>query len=141
VIAGSIFIFGEDHPCGRWEDRPNSDTVYLEKDHVSSSFDNDFQKKEDKILENARVNTHQGQDGDVTGNSTVDNAVKGSPTLVTYFRILTSPVTWLPPLAYMTTFGLELAIDGNMGNVLFSLFNKTRPGFTQTIAGYYTSIL
>ena len=30
---------------------------------------------------------------------------------------VSSPMTWLPPLAYMTTFGLELAIDSNMANV------------------------
>ena len=139
LIAGSIFIFGQDHPSGRWEERPNRDTVYIEKDDLTSSFD--FPNK-DKGLENARVNTHPVQEVDVIPlNLTVDNAVKGSPNLVTYIKILTSPMTWLPPLAYMTTFGLELAIDSNMGNVLFSLFNKKRPGFTQTQAGYYTSIL
>jgi NNP family nitrate/nitrite transporter-like MFS transporter len=130
-IAGLIFIFGQDHPCGRWEER---NAFYLEKGHnVTSSFDDekDSQKKE-KGLENA---IHQGQDED---NSTVENTV---PTLATYFRILISPVTWLPTLAYMTTFGLELAIDSNLGNVLFSLFNPKRRGFTQTKAGYYTSIL
>jgi NNP family nitrate/nitrite transporter-like MFS transporter len=137
LIAGSIFIFGQDHPSGRWEDRPDS-----KKDHlVTSSFDKkDLQDKK----ENARVDTHQGQEEDATPvDSTVDSAVKGSPqaALVTYFNILISPLIWLPPLAYMTTFGLELAIDSNMANVLFSLFNTKRPDFTQTQAGYYTSIL
>lgn len=61
--------------------------------------------------------------------------------LVTYLRLLASPLTWLPPLGYMTTFGLELAIDGNLENVLFALFNKKRSGFGQTQAGYFTSIL
>ena len=139
LIAGLIFIFGQDHPSGRWEERPNSDTVSLEKDDVASSLD--FPNK-DKGIENARVNTHPVQEGDVTSlNPAVDKVDKGSPTLMTYIRILTSPLTWLPPLAYMTTFGLELAIDSNMGNVLFSLFNKKRSGFTQTQAGYFTSIL
>lgn len=124
--------------------------VYLEKDYLTSSFNinkKDFQNKnlkQDKGLENVRVNTHQGQlkEGDTTTvDTTVDNVVKGSSTLVTYFKFLISPMTWLPPLAYMTTFGLELAIDSNLGNVLFSLFNTKRPDFTQTQAGYYTSIL
>ena len=115
--------------------------VYLEKGHHDDvTFDinkNDFQNK-DKELENVRVNTDQEQERDVT---LVDSSVKGSPTLVTYFRILTSPQTWLPPLAYMTSFGLELAIDSNMANVLFALFNPKRPDIGQTRAGYYTSIL
>ena len=37
------------------------------------------------------------------------------------FRILISPLTWLPSLAYMATFGLELAIDGNLGIVKLKL--------------------
>jgi MFS transporter, NNP family, nitrate/nitrite transporter len=126
-IAGSTLIFGQDHPSGRWQDRPN--TIYLEKDR-RGAFDNDnqedIQNKADYGLKNAR---------------NVDTTVQEPPTLVTYFRILASPPTWLPPLAYMTTFGLELAIDGNLANVLFALFNKKRPGFGQTQAGYYTSIL
>ena len=147
LIAGSIFIFGQDHPSGRWDERVNSNAFYLEKDHpVTSSLNvnkKDFQNKEDKGLENARVDIHQGQDGDITpvNSTTPENTVKEFPTLATYLRILISPVTWLPPLAYMTTFGLELAIDSNLGNVLFALFNTKRPGFTQTQAGYYTSIL
>ena len=133
-IAGLIFIFGQDHPSGRWEDK------YLEKDYrhdVASNFD---VNEKDKGLEN--VDTNQGQEGVVTRvDSVVENSVKASPTLVTYLGILTSPLTWLPPLAYMTTFGLELAIDSNMGNVLFALFNPKHADFTQTKAGYYTSIL
>ena len=33
-VAGLIFIFGQDHPSGRWEDRPISDTTYLEKNYI-----------------------------------------------------------------------------------------------------------
>ena len=130
-IAGSILIFGQDHPCGRWENRsllPN--LVHLENHYVTGdNSKKETQNEAGNGLENVCVNPK------------VDTAVKGSLTLVTYFRILASPRTWLPPLAYMTTFGLELAIDGNLANVLFSLFNKKRPGFGQTQAGYYTSIL
>lgn len=54
---------------------------------------------------------------------------------------MTDPLTWLPALAYLTTFGVELTIDSQMANILFTLFQKKRPGFTQTTAGYYTSIL
>jgi len=72
--------------------------------------------------------------------SPVDVAVNESLTWKTALKICVNPLTWLPALAYLTTFGLELAIDGQMANILFSLFNKRIHGFDQTKAGYYTSI-
>jgi NNP family nitrate/nitrite transporter-like MFS transporter len=71
----------------------------------------------------------------------VDVAINEPLTLKTAVKILTNPLTWLPALAYLTTFGVELAIDSKFSDVLFTLFRKKRPGFTQTTAGYYTSIL
>jgi MFS transporter, NNP family, nitrate/nitrite transporter len=139
LVAVSIFIFGQDHPSGRWgdRDRPNSKIDH----HESSNYNDnkkDFQDKKEK-------DTYQGQEGnhvDVTGVDSESSVnVKEPPTLMAYFKILISPLTWLTPLAYMTTFGLELAIDSNMANVLFALFNPKNPSFTQTQAGYYTSIL
>ena len=126
LIAGLTFFFGQDHPAGRWEERHILlvNTPYLEE-------------ADQKTFENDRENKKLG----VHANPTIDDAIEGPPTLETYFRILISPSTWLPPFSYMTSFGLELAIDGNLGNVLFSLFNKKRPSFGQTRAGYYTSIL
>ena len=137
-VAGLIFIFGRDHPSGRWEERVNNVAYYLEKDRRGTSS---FDGKKDEGLENARNHTPQGQGGDITLVNSAENTIKEIPSVTTYFRILTTPMTWLPPLAYMTTFGLELAIDSNMGNVLFALFNPKHSDFTQTKAGYYTSIL
>ena len=71
----------------------------------------------------------------------MDVAINEPLTLKTTVKILTNPLTWLPALAYLTTFGVELAIDSQFAAVLFSLFSKRRPGFNQTTAGYYTSIL
>lgn len=131
-IAGSTLIFGQDHPFGRWENRlVHPDIVYLEKDR-GATFDND---KKSADLQNGNELEK------ASANPSVGTPVKGSFTFVTYFRILASPLTWLTPLAYMTSFGLELAIDSNFANILFSLFNKKRPRFGQTQAGYYTSIL
>ena len=137
-IAGLIFIFGQDHPSGRWKERLNNVAFYLEKDRLATSS---LDVKKDQGLENARVHTIQEQGGDITLVNSAENTIKEIPSATAYFRILTTPMTWLPPLAYMTTFGLELAIDSNMGNVLFALFNPKHPDFTQTKAGYYTSIL
>lgn len=113
-----------------------------EKGHKVPFDDKDCQKK-DKEAGNARVNIGQleAQEEAALVNSTDDTGIRGSPVLFPHVRILTSPVTWLPPLAYLTTFGLELTIDANLANILFVLFNKKRRGFNQTQAGYYTSIL
>ena len=134
-VAGLSLILGRDHPAGKWEERHKvlANSLHLGSDgHVPLDDDKNDSEKQKNTGLNFSVDT-------VT--SSHDTVVQGSPTLVTYFKILASPLTWLPPLAYMTTFGLELAIDGNIANVLFALFNKKRPGFGQTQAGYYTSIL
>jgi len=52
-------------------------------------------------------------------------------------KILANPLTWLPALSYLTSFGYELAIDSFLVNYLFGLFQS--PTFTQLQAGYYTS--
>ena len=82
-------------------------------------------------------------DEEMGGNvqSTVDIAVNESLTIETTLKILANPLTWLPALAYLTTFGLELVVDAQMANVLFALFGKQIKGFDQTKAGYYTSVL
>jgi len=101
------------------------------------TFDSD---KKFAVIQNGKGLENASVDVDIPVDPSVDTPVKESFTFVTYFRILASPLTWLTPLAYMTSFGLELAIDSNFANILFSLFNKKRPRFGQTQAGYYTSI-
>jgi NNP family nitrate/nitrite transporter-like MFS transporter len=100
-------------------------------------------KKDGKGLEEGIVEVRPVEaDEDMGGNvtSTVDVAVNESLTLKTALMILTSHLTWLPALAYFTTFGLELILDAQMANVLFNLFNRHISGFDQTKAGYYTSV-
>ncbi|KAI0086011.1 major facilitator superfamily domain-containing protein [Irpex rosettiformis] len=54
--------------------------------------------------------------------------------------VIKNPLTWLPAFAYLTSFGYELAIDANLSNVLFGIYNPTKPGFNQTTSGYIASI-
>jgi MFS transporter, NNP family, nitrate/nitrite transporter len=134
-MATLTFIFGQDHPAGRWEDRQKS---------LTTGNHNGGLQKKDKESENAHanLNAYQGQEADINFvNPTMDMVAVKKFNLVAYLSILASPLTWLPPLAYLTTLGLELAIDGNFGNILFALFNQKRSGFGQTQAEYYTSIL
>ncbi|KAI0962721.1 hypothetical protein AcW1_000016 [Taiwanofungus camphoratus] len=70
--------------------------------------------------------------------STVDTAVNQSLTLDMARQVLASPLTWLPSIAYLTTFGYELAMDANLSNVLYNLYRS--PSFGQTKAGYVASI-
>ena len=98
-------------------------------------------KQGEKDIEATVVVQEVNADLDALVKSTVDVAVNESLTFKTAAKILMSPITWLPAFAYLTTFGLELAVDARMADVLYALFNKRVEGFDQTVAGYYTAIL
>lgn len=152
-VAVLTFIFGQDHPAGKWSERHTLPVAALaaqqghqipniqpEKSLKSSS---ESSKDEKDPEANAAVTVRPAiADEDLAlVKSTVDVAINEPLTLKTTVKILTNPLTWLPALAYLTTFGVELAIDSKFADVLFVLFSKRRPGFDQTTAGYYTSIL
>ncbi|KXN90612.1 Nitrate transporter [Leucoagaricus sp. SymC.cos] len=142
TVAAMVLIFGQDHPAGRWSDRLNLASFAGLEVHPASGEAAPELKKDAKGSGNAVVSVHavENEEDAPRVRSTVDMAVNKSLTFSTMIRILTTPLTWLPALAYLTTFGVELAIDSKMADVLFSLYNKRQPGFTQTTAGYYTSI-
>lgn len=66
--------------------------------------------------------------------SELDHAVNEPLTLGLALKVVSTPLTWLPALAYITTFGFELAMDANLANVFLSLDQSTSIGQTQ--AGY-----
>ena len=82
-----------------------------------------------------------GMPRSTTMTTMVDVAVNQSLTLKSAFKILISPLTWLPALGYFTTFGLELLVNSKLADVLFALFKDELDGFDQKTAGYYTAIL
>ncbi|KAF8804928.1 putative high affinity nitrate transporter [Phlegmacium glaucopus] len=142
-VAGLTLLFGQDHPAGKWSERRRTPAAALaaQQGHkIHSNHDrNPLQEKDSKKdLEGATVIV---EPVNALIKSTLDIAVNESLTWRTAFKLLASPITWLPALAYLTTFGIELAIDSKMADLLFSLFKTKRPGFDQTTAGYYTSIL
>jgi NNP family nitrate/nitrite transporter-like MFS transporter len=147
--AALTLIFGQDHPTGKWSQRHKLPATAIavaqgHELHVDPDEELVFEgKKDGKGLEEGNVEVravdpNEEMGGNVT--STVDVAVNESLTFKTATEILTSHLTWLPALAYLTTFGTELILDAQMANVLFGLFNKRIHGFDQTKAGYYTSI-
>ena len=110
--------------------------IHQDADEKKIELEKNFAGKDVEVTARA-VDEH---DADIA-LTTVDVAINESLTLKTALEIVSSPVTWLPALCYFTTFGLELLVDGKMADVLFAIFNKKIPGFNQTTAGYYTSIL
>jgi NNP family nitrate/nitrite transporter-like MFS transporter len=66
--------------------------------------------------------------------SELDNAVNEPLTLGLALKVASTPLTWLPALAYFTTLGYQLAVDSNLANVLLSLNSSTT--LDQTKAGY-----
>jgi len=66
--------------------------------------------------------------------SELDYAVSEPLTLKLALKIASTPLTWLPALAYLTTFGYELAIDANLANVFLALYKSKT--FDHTKAGY-----
>lgn len=55
--------------------------------------------------------------------SDVDVAVNEPLTVKSGMKILANPLTWLPALSYLTSFGFELCIDSFLVNYLFGLFS------------------
>jgi MFS transporter, NNP family, nitrate/nitrite transporter len=149
-VAGLTLIYGQDHPTGKWSKRHTmaATAIAIAKGH-QVHVDRDEEpisrtKVDEKDSEKGIVDVHTVDvDEEMARNveSTVDIAVNESLTVETALKILASPLTWLPSLAYLTTFGLELVMDAQMANVLFALFGRRIQGFDQTKAGYYTSIL
>ncbi|KAF7367593.1 Nitrate/nitrite transporter [Mycena sanguinolenta] len=138
-VAVLTLVLGQDHPAGAWSQRHNlpATAVALEHGHHVYIDANEQTPAEHKDKKERPVET-----GKTFGNviSVVDFAVNESLTFESGMEILASPLTWLPALAYFTTFGLELALDAQMENTLFALFRQRISGFDQTRAGYYTSI-
>jgi len=140
-------IFGRDHPAGKWSERHNipAASITSEKGHLTELSNKETDKEAAKhTKEEVRVYqvNDEGQELEPGNLESMANYAVNEPlTMKTGVKIILSPVTWLPAMAYLTTFGLELAIDGAMANTLLSLFGKQKAGFNQDSAGYFTSIL
>ncbi|KAK7036042.1 Nitrate/nitrite transporter [Favolaschia claudopus] len=141
TVAGLTLIFGQDHPAGAWSQRHTlpATAIAIARGHQVHRDADEKLSQDKKAPEEGDVQVHSVNESGIV-ISTVDFAVNESLTFKTAMGILVSPLTWLPALAYLTTFGLELALDAQMENLLFTLFNKRISGFDQNKAGYYTSI-
>ncbi|KAF9239852.1 major facilitator superfamily domain-containing protein [Melanogaster broomeanus] len=134
-VAVATLVFGTDHPAGRWSDRHKVVAARIAGvEPEATAKDEDAEKKDG------------GSGVDVTvapvlhynAVSELDVAVSKPFTWRVAYEIVSNPLTWLPALGYLTTFGYELAIDANLANVLFNLMKS--PSFGQTKAGYIAGI-
>ncbi|CCM02700.1 uncharacterized protein FIBRA_04806 [Fibroporia radiculosa] len=133
ATAAAMLVLGTDHPLGRWEER-HVNLVELQAEPIGridgvNEQDTPFAgldigSKERPV--NVSVDIMQGPIS--SRGLTMDVAT----------RAVLSPLIWLPSLAYLTTFGFELAVDANLSNILYGIY--TSPSFGQTKAGYIAAV-
>ncbi|KAF8329332.1 nitrate/nitrite porter [Cantharellus anzutake] len=149
-VAVLTLVFGTDHPKGKWSERhkpiaslevttgASRDGVVGEK-HLDAEQGATVHVQDLSVPPSKSIQPHVL---DFLGDhpvSEVDVAINQNLTSKMALEIAINPLTWLPALAYLTTFGFELALDSSMANILFSLYKS--PHFGQTKAGYFTSIV
>jgi len=142
LVAAAVMVFGTDHPAGKWSDRHNlkaagyeHDSELPESDQVSPDDSKDDPEKKGGQA-NIHVTVEPVDESKMV--SELDYAVNEPLTLKLALKVASTPLTWLPALAYFTTFGYELAIDANLANIFLSLYKSKT--FGQTKAGYLASI-
>jgi NNP family nitrate/nitrite transporter-like MFS transporter len=159
-VAILTFLFGTDHPAGKWEDRHNILAAKIQEQEggLEEAIDHSLhpehrmyhapaeKKSEDSSLK-GKKEKEANDDVDVIVTveaappieSALDIAVNEPLTLKMAIKVLTSPLTWLPGLAYATTFGYELALDANLANILHGIYvdiGQTKAGYVSGTSSY-----
>lgn len=135
TVAIATLVLGTDHPAGRWSDRHRAIAYGVENEDTLPASP---KEKEVAITKKGSGDIQVTVSAAPALESELDFAVNEPVTWALAVNVITRPLTWLPALAYLTTFGYELAIDANLANVLFTLYKS--PTFGQTKAGYIASI-
>lgn len=151
LVAALSLYFGQDHPAGRWSRRHRIPATAISvrqcheirldsgKDATLNMSTTDGKNLEAGLVPRGLTSSSPANDSLL--KSPVDLVVNEALTRKTAVKIYTSPLTWLPAFAYLTTFGLVLATNGQMANIFSSLFTKKIQAFDETKAGYYASVL
>ncbi|GJE85170.1 nitrate transporter [Phanerochaete sordida] len=146
-VALLTLLVGTDHPNGKWADR-HKVPMALPHDGAadgSSRASGDIEVAERKVEAPTEKIEREKDPVNVEVASVMPSrpaSVRQDSVPLTWklaMDVVLNPLTWLPALAYMSSFGYELAIDANLANVYFGLYNKTK-GFGQTRCGYIASI-
>jgi len=157
LVAAATMIFGTDHPAGKWSDRHNAiahehggpESARVPEDEKAMAYGTPDEGNDDPEkkggLADVQVTVVPAEDLSLPTlnsfldmTSELDFAVSEPTTLGLALKVASTPITWLPALAYFSTFGYELAIDANLANVFLSLYQSST--FGQTKAGYLACI-
>ncbi|KAJ9104551.1 hypothetical protein QFC21_002048 [Naganishia friedmannii] len=154
LTAVLVIVFGTDCPTGAWStrhttnataaavmaghevklDRSEQRVMMSKKQEPSTTVQEVSQDDDDHVSPSEGRQT--GINDSTIVQSELDVAVNEPLTMKSMGRILANPLTWLPSLAYMTTFGFELAVDSILANVII----KKHPTLGMEKAGYYASV-
>jgi NNP family nitrate/nitrite transporter-like MFS transporter len=153
LTAILVVLFGTDCPTGAWStrhttnataaavmaghevklDRSEQRTIMSKKQEPTTTVQE--VQADDEEEDRAEARPVGIQDSTVI-RSDVDVAVNEPLTMKALGKIVMNPLTWLPSLAYMTTFGFELAVDSILANVIL----KHHPNLGLEKAGYYAAV-
>ena len=158
LVATATMVFGTDHPAGKWSNRHQAiahgdgrpESAYVPEVEQAKAYAPLDESKDDPEkrggLADIQVTVVPAEDLSLPTLhsfldmvSEIDFAVNEPTTLEIALKVACTPLTWLPALAYLTTFGYELAIDANLANVFLTLYNS--PTFGQTKAGYVSGTI
>ncbi|GAA96346.1 uncharacterized protein L969DRAFT_88790 [Mixia osmundae IAM 14324] len=147
-VAALTLIFGPDHPAGKWSQRHTTPASAIAMKHGHQP---QLDHSERAVIENKMTTDKEAQPGvqvrpadaeeeaemEANVKSEVDIAVNEKLTMKSFVTIISDPLTWLPAVSYLTSFGAELFVDSNVANIIFAIFKTT--SFTSITAGYWTS--
>jgi NNP family nitrate/nitrite transporter-like MFS transporter len=144
LTAVATLLFGTDHPNGKWSNRHSVPATslsiraghrpVLDGDEIAEK--NKSSDSEEAVTTNVYDAGYNSTVASTTIMAPVEVAVNEPLTWATASKILLNPLTWLPALAYMTTFGFELAVDSVMAQVILT----PHPSLGQLNAGYLASV-
>ena len=142
-VAALVMIFGTDCPAGKWSQRHETPAtaIAIARGHqMNISAD---KQSDEKDTEGGAVSTVAAAEvGDAAAANAVevDLAVNEPLTFKTALIVLAAPQTWLAALSYFTTFGLELAIDANVINILYAIYKGAPQKYSLVKCGYLTAV-
>lgn len=144
VVCLMVLVFGQDCPQGKWAMRnqgqscpviTGSSVEFSQKDEKDPSKDpSKAPSKTQNATSERRLEDEPDCDSSLQENGVITIE---SPSFLDVVKITFHYRTMLTALAYVTTFGGELAIE----SVISALYQQHQPSFSQSLAGNWGSML
>jgi NNP family nitrate/nitrite transporter-like MFS transporter len=150
VVAALILLLGRDHPAGKWSQRHQlAGTAMAVAAGREVHLDAREIREQERMRENAGAEggrsekvraSAKGQDFFESGikADAVDTAQSEPLTPKSALAVASDLRVWMTALCYMTSFGLETALDAALPQLLYGLFGG--PNFTVADAAYAASM-